>query len=58
MTKPVRYQDGYLYVDHGAWFVRYRERVRQEDGSIKLKQRAKRLGSVPNDREFLAEHYV
>jgi integrase len=46
MTKLVRYQDGYLYVDHGAWFVRYRERVRQEDGSIKLKQRARRLGSV------------
>ena len=50
MTKPVRYQDGYLYVDHGAWFVRYRERVRQEDGSIKLKQRARKLGSVSEYR--------
>ncbi len=50
MTKPVRYQDGHLYVDHGAWFVRYRERVRQEDGSIKLKQRARRLGSVKDYR--------
>jgi integrase len=50
MTKPVRYQDGCLYVDHGAWFVRYRERVRQEDGSIKLKQRARRLGSVKDYR--------
>jgi integrase len=46
MTRPVRYQDGYLFVDHGAWFVRYRERVRQEDGSIKLKQRARKLGNV------------
>jgi integrase len=46
VTKPVRYQDGCLYVDHAAWFVRYRVRVRQEDGSIKLKQRAKMLGRV------------
>jgi hypothetical protein len=23
MTKPVRYQKGQLYRDHGAWFVRY-----------------------------------
>ena len=46
MTRPVRYQDGHLFVDRGAWFVRYRERVRQDDGSIKLKQRATKLGSV------------
>jgi integrase len=46
MTKPVRYQDGCLYVDHAAWFVKYRVRVRQEDGSIKLRQRAKMLGRV------------
>jgi integrase len=61
MTRPVRYQDGYLYVDHGAWFVRYRERVRQDDGSIKLKQRATKLGNVrdyprkSNIRPLLAE---
>jgi integrase len=46
MTKPVRYQKGQLYRDHGAWFVRYRERVRQKDGSIKLQRKTKRLGSV------------
>ena len=46
MTKPVRYQEGYLYARHGAWFVRYRERVRQPDGSIKELQRAKKLGSA------------
>jgi integrase len=46
MTKPVRYQEGYLYVHHDAWYVRYRERVRQNDGSIKLQQRANRLGSL------------
>jgi len=61
MTGPVRYQDGYLYVDHGAWFVRYRERVRQDDGSSKLKQRATKLGNVrdypreSNIRPLLAE---
>lgn len=46
MTKPVRYQEGYLYARHGAWFVRYRERARQPDGSIKEMQRAKKLGNV------------
>lgn len=46
MTKSVRYQDGQLYVHHGAWFVRYRVRVRQEDGSTELQQRAKKLGNV------------
>ena len=46
MTKPVRYQKGQLYRDHGAWFVRYRERVRQQDGSIKLQRKTERLGSV------------
>jgi integrase len=35
-----------LYVHHDAWYVRYRERVRQEDGSIKLRQKANRLGSL------------
>ena len=30
----------------GSWYVRFRNRVRQEDGSIKLRQKAKKLGSV------------
>jgi len=46
VTKTVRYQEGHLYVHHDAWYVRYRERVRQEDGSIKLQQKASRLGSL------------
>lgn len=46
MTKAVRYQRGQLYREHGAWFVRYRERVQEENGSIKLQRRTKRLGSV------------
>ena len=35
-----------MYVHHDAWYVRYRERVRQNDGSIKLQQRANRLGGL------------
>src|SRR5512146_709354 len=46
MTETVRYQEGYLYKHHGAWFVRYRERVQLEDGLVKLRQRAKRLATV------------
>ncbi len=46
MTKLVRYQEGHLYVHHEAWYVRYRERVRQEDGSTKRRQKAQRLGSL------------
>jgi hypothetical protein len=46
MTKPVRYRKGCLFQDHGAWFVRYREPVRQKDGSVKFRRQAKRLGDV------------
>jgi integrase len=46
MTKPVRYQKGCLYRECGAWFVRYRESVRQKDGSTRISRRSKRLGSV------------
>ena len=46
MTKSVRYQDGCLYADHAAWYVKYRVQVRQENGSIKFKQRAKMLGRL------------
>lgn len=46
MTQSVRYQEGQLYVHHGAWFVRYRARVWAADGSIRLTQKAKKLGSV------------
>jgi len=39
-----RYQKGYLYEEHGAWYVRYRQRVPQEDGSSELKHISKHLG--------------
>jgi hypothetical protein len=37
MKAYFRYQKGYLYEEHSAWYVRYRQRVPQEDGSSKLK---------------------
>lgn len=46
MTQSVRYQKGQLYPEHNAWFVRYRERRRQRDGSIKNERRSKRLRSM------------
>src|SRR6266851_5887777 len=44
MKAYFRYQKGYLYEEHGAWYVRYRQRVPQEDGSSKLKHISKHLG--------------
>ena len=37
---PLRYQHGYLYRDHGAWFVRYRHK----DGPGSISYPAKHLG--------------
>jgi hypothetical protein len=44
MKAYFRYQKGYLYEEHGAWYVRYRQRVPQEDGSNELKHISKHLG--------------
>jgi hypothetical protein len=41
MKANLRYQNGYLYKDHGSWYVRYRQRISQEDGSSHV---CKRLG--------------
>jgi len=38
-------QDGYLYLLHGSWHVRWREIVRLPDGSLKKVNRSKRLAS-------------
>jgi integrase len=38
------YQKGYLYEDHGAWYVQYRQRISQLDGSSQLKRVSKCLG--------------
>jgi integrase len=45
-TQQWRNQESSLYEDHGAWFVRYREQVKWRDGTIVIKQRAHRLGSL------------
>ncbi len=44
MKTTLRYQNGCLYVDHGAWYVKYRQRIAQEDGSSKLNRASKFLG--------------
>ena len=37
-------QKGYLYEDHGAWYVQYRQRISQADGSSQLTHISKHLG--------------
>jgi len=44
MKRNLRYQNGYLYKDHGSWYVRYRQRTSQENGSSKVKHISKMLG--------------
>jgi hypothetical protein len=46
MKATLRYQNGCLYVDHGAWYVKYRQRIAQEDGSSKLNRASKFLGRI------------
>jgi integrase len=44
MKATLRYQNGRLYEDHDAWYVQYRQRIAQEDGSSKLNRASKHLG--------------
>ena len=44
MKVKFHYQKGYLYEDHGAWYVQYRQRISQLDGSSQLKRVSKCLG--------------
>jgi hypothetical protein len=44
MKATHRYQNGRLYEEHGAWYVQYRQRIAQEDGSSKLGRASKHLG--------------
>src|SRR5438552_3484726 len=44
MKVNFHYQKGYLYEDHGAWYVQYRQRISQADGSSQLKRVSKYLG--------------
>jgi hypothetical protein len=36
MKTDVRYQNGFLYEHHGAWYVRYYQRTSKEDGTCQL----------------------
>ena len=44
MKVNFHYQKGYLYEDHGAWYVQYRQRISDADGSSQLKRVSKYLG--------------
>jgi hypothetical protein len=44
VNADLRYQNGCLYEQHGAWYVQYRQRVSQQDGSCKLNRASKHLG--------------
>src|SRR5713226_2656382 len=44
MKTNLRYQNGFLYEHHGAWFVRYSQRVSEQDGSTSLNRASKHLG--------------
>src|SRR5208337_2662206 len=44
MKTNVRYQQGFLYEHHGAWFVRYSQRISKQDGSTNLNRSTKHLG--------------
>jgi hypothetical protein len=44
MKAGLRYQNGRLYEEHGAWYVQYRQRIAQPDGSSKLNRATKHLG--------------
>jgi len=44
MKTDLRYQNGSLYQHHGAWYVRYRQRISKADGSCHLNHASKHLG--------------
>jgi hypothetical protein len=58
MKANLRYQNGYLYEDHGSWYVRYRQRISQEDGSSKVSHVCKRLGRSEDFSIFLTSNAV
>jgi integrase len=52
MKTDLRYQNGSLYQHHGAWYVRYRQRVSKEDGSSNLDHASKHLGRSKDFRNI------
>src|SRR3981189_3177361 len=52
MKTNLRYQNGSLYEHHGAWYVRYRQRISKEDGSCNLNHLSKHLGRSKDFRDI------
>ena len=52
MKTDLRYQNGFLYEHHGAWYVRYRQRISKEDGSCNLNHLSKHLGRSKDFRNI------
>jgi integrase len=52
MKTNLRYQNGFLYEHHGAWFVRYSQRISKQDGSTNLNRASKHLGRSENFRDI------
>src|SRR3984893_9989804 len=52
MKTDLRYQNGFLYEHHGAWFVRYSQRNSKQDGSCHLNHASKHLGHSRNFRNI------
>jgi len=52
MKTNLRYQNGFLYEHHGAWFVRYSQRISKQDGSTNLNRASKHLGRSKDFRNI------
>jgi hypothetical protein len=52
MKANLRYQNGFLYEHHGAWFVRYSRRILEQDGSTNLNRASKHLGRSEDFRNI------
>jgi len=52
MKTDLRYQNGFLYEHHGAWYLRYRQRISKEDGSCNLNHLSKHLGRSKDFRNI------
>jgi hypothetical protein len=52
MKTNLRYQNGFLYKHHGAWYVRYYQRTSKEDGAGRLSHASKHLGRSKDFRNI------
>ncbi len=52
MKTNLRYQNGSLYKHHGAWFVRYSQRISEQDCSANLDRVSKHLGRSKDFRSI------